>query len=400
LIHTDGTQVLATTNIAGNGAYSFATIPANVGYVEVSTAIPFSGLTAASAQAIRLRAGNNAPSHWTPDRFVLHVGNVNTAAGAAPLYGMSTGDATRVMERLLLLGNSFTWNWAFFAPDKGVDGTPFNNTGNNVARIAYNYDICVMDIWARVFGDAYGYYGAGARPTTKSSQAVQTGDVLQVIPGESFEVPVVTEHNMELGSMTLYLDYASDKLEIVEVLSDLPEFMYRVDDGVILAAWTDDQPVVKLSGESLMTLVVKTKGVVRHNELLFNLNNGSLFTDGQVIEIEDVKLSVNSVDNTGSIVGIIDPDQGNGSLVAYPNPFRDEVMFNYTLAEPGTVKISIVNMLGAEVAEVVNNFHEAGRFEQTYTPESRMEHGIYFVRFTIQTENNTTSQVVRLVYMR
>jgi hypothetical protein len=81
-------------------------------------------------------------------------------------------------------------------------------------------------------------------------------------------------------------------------------------------------------------------------------------------------VSVSSVDNTGTVVGIDTPDQVILTLEAYPNPFRNELTISYSLPEPGAVRISIVNMLGAEVVRLVDNQHDAGSFNHTFNAET------------------------------
>jgi hypothetical protein len=54
----------------------------------------------------------------------------------------------------------------------------------------------------------------------------------------------------------------------------------------------------------------------------------------------------------------------------YPNPFNPSTTINYSLAEGTTVKISIYNMLGQEVALLINEFKEAGPHSITFDASS------------------------------
>jgi len=47
----------------------------------------------------------------------------------------------------------------------------------------------------------------------------------------------------------------------------------------------------------------------------------------------------------------------------YPNPFNPATMIKYALPEAGQVSVNIYNLLGAEVASLVNNYQKAGRYE-------------------------------------
>lgn len=50
----------------------------------------------------------------------------------------------------------------------------------------------------------------------------------------------------------------------------------------------------------------------------------------------------------------------------YPNPFNPSTKINYSVAAPGNVKLAIYNLLGQEVATLINGFMEAGQYEITF----------------------------------
>jgi hypothetical protein len=66
----------------------------------------------------------------------------------------------------------------------------------------------------------------------------------------------------------------------------------------------------------------------------------------------------------------------------YPNPFNPSTTINYSIAEPTLVKIAVYNLLGQEVALVVNEFKEAGQHNVNFNA-SALTSGAYF--YTIET---------------
>ncbi|MCH7827526.1 MAG: T9SS type A sorting domain-containing protein [Bacteroidetes bacterium] len=87
--------------------------------------------------------------------------------------------------------------------------------------------------------------------------------------------------------------------------------------------------------------------------------------------------------NTDIVTGIEDnknrltiPD--NFSLSQnYPNPFNPSTRIRYTLSEVSFVTLKIYNILGKEVATLVNELKPSGTFEVTFNAH-RLASGVYF----------------------
>lgn len=65
----------------------------------------------------------------------------------------------------------------------------------------------------------------------------------------------------------------------------------------------------------------------------------------------------------------------------YPNPFNPSTTINYSIAGAGIVKIAVYNLLGQEVALIVNEFKEAGQHNVSFNA-SGLPSGAYF--YTIE----------------
>ncbi len=60
----------------------------------------------------------------------------------------------------------------------------------------------------------------------------------------------------------------------------------------------------------------------------------------------------------------------------YPNPFNPSTKISFTVAEPGNVKLSVYNVLGQQVAELVNGYMSAGSFVANFDASS-LSSGMY-----------------------
>ncbi len=89
--------------------------------------------------------------------------------------------------------------------------------------------------------------------------------------------------------------------------------------------------------------------------------------------------------NSGSPVAIADDPQSLPAAFElaqnYPNPFNPSTTIRYQLAKNVNVSLKVYDMLGQEVATLVNQFQQAGVYEETFQAEN-LSTGIYFYSLT------------------
>jgi hypothetical protein len=79
----------------------------------------------------------------------------------------------------------------------------------------------------------------------------------------------------------------------------------------------------------------------------------------------------------------------------YPNPFNPTTTISFNISERATVKLGVYNMLGEEVAMLVNGEREAGEYQASFDA-SIVSSGVYFYRITA----GQFSDVKQMVLMR
>ena len=80
---------------------------------------------------------------------------------------------------------------------------------------------------------------------------------------------------------------------------------------------------------------------------------------------------------------------------AYPNPFNPVTQISYVLAQSGHVRLSVVNLLGQEVAVLADERQEAGEYSVSWNA-SELSSGLYFAR--LETQGNIMTR--KLVLLR
>jgi hypothetical protein len=90
-------------------------------------------------------------------------------------------------------------------------------------------------------------------------------------------------------------------------------------------------------------------------------------------------------DVLGVTTGIKDPKQGIAQKFQlrqnYPNPFNPSTTINYTVAEAGKVSLRVYNMLGQEVATLVNGYQAANTYSVNFNA-TNLASGVYMYQLT------------------
>ncbi len=71
----------------------------------------------------------------------------------------------------------------------------------------------------------------------------------------------------------------------------------------------------------------------------------------------------------------------------YPNPFNPSTVIRFQLSVAGNVLLKVFDMLGKEVATLVNETLKPGTYETTFNG-SQLPSGVYFARLEAGTYNN------------
>ena len=78
----------------------------------------------------------------------------------------------------------------------------------------------------------------------------------------------------------------------------------------------------------------------------------------------------------------------------YPNPFNPSTKINFELTKASQVKLTVHNILGQKVAELVNGFRNAGSYEITFNAVN-LPSGVYI--YTIEAADVNLSKKMTLL---
>lgn len=81
----------------------------------------------------------------------------------------------------------------------------------------------------------------------------------------------------------------------------------------------------------------------------------------------------------------------------YPNPFNPNTVISWSLAEVSQFSLKIYDVLGNELAELVNDYYPAGNYNITFDADNlnqKLSSGIYFYRLTTKNFSETKAMVL------
>lgn len=154
----------------------------------------------------------------------------------------------------------------------------------------------------------------------------------------------------------------------------------------------------RLSSETHFSLLAEKRPASRGNYSAFRVPDAP--GDSLIIRITDS--SVDTVFAESEPILIVTPvfiEENRSDLTFYlnqnyPNPFNPTTSINYSIAENGFVTLTVYNLQGQMVAELVNETKTRGEYSVTWNA-SNVASGVYYYR--LQSNNDVRTQKMMLI---
>ncbi len=205
--------------------------------------------------------------------------------------------------------------------------------------------------------------------------------------------PIGTGNNTGLGGQTYY----SGTGEITDMLADSSNLYicgsFTKVNGLIC------NKIAKFDGSSWCALGY---GVDLRPEGL-SMFNRKLVITGDLYSADGMNMNnIALYDFENATNGHIYLGTGNNSTIAanyslsqnYPNPFNPSTTIKYSLLHDSKVSLKVYDLLGREVATIVNDFRQAGEYQAEFNA-SNFASGVYFYR--LETDKFTSVKKMVLV---
>jgi len=109
----------------------------------------------------------------------------------------------------------------------------------------------------------------------------------------------------------------------------------------------------------------------------------------------EIRYPINFTITTDPSMGVNEAHPINNYSLSqnYPNPFNPSTKINYNVSEPGFVKLKVYNVLGVEVATLINEQKFAGNYTVDFDA-SRLSSGVYFYSLSVNNFTQTRKMIL------
>jgi hypothetical protein len=109
----------------------------------------------------------------------------------------------------------------------------------------------------------------------------------------------------------------------------------------------------------------------------------------------DERIILNFTATTDPAVSVNEKNEFNSYYLFqnYPNPFNPSTKISYKVGEPGLVQLKVYNVLGVEVANLVNEYKNAGDHSADFNALN-LSSGVYFYSLSVNNFTQTRKMIL------
>ena len=208
---------------------------------------------------------------------------------------------------------------------------------------------------------------------------ILNSNTIKANPGQMFDMPVTVAKDMKLGALGLKFRFKNSNIRVYEVNSNINGLIHNIKGNEINVAWADAQSYNLTQGDQILTLKCMITADDYDVDGLFSLSSESILADNNanIMDIQNIRMPK-----------LIHQDNASFSFSSYPNPFISTTSISYYLPASSDVKVVINDVLGQEVAVLVNESQNSGIHNVTFDAANFVK-GIYFYSITAGNETGT-----------
>lgn len=330
-------NIVATTETALNGSYSFPNVPYGTYTLHANTSISAGGITMGDALLMFFHLCNIYP--FSP--IQKHAADVD--------------------------GNgNVTWNdyWTVIV-GWFIQGYPFPAGPWIFEEVTFDHSGAKTQV-PTVGGSSSGDVNGTFVPSTRDIPALAVEYTSQSVTNE-FSAGIYAKDITEAAGMGLVISYPESQISISTVECQFGETNLSVENGTIRISWINQLLSSTSVDPNLPILTIKgtTTQAYDGSEINFELSPVSHFCDVKGEQI-GTRYTLPKLMAVESHLG-----------TNYPNPFKESTHIDYILPSDGKVTLNLFNQQGQLIKTLVDNFETAGSHSVQFNAEG-LQAGIYY----------------------
>jgi hypothetical protein len=296
----DGSKVYPATGTVttdGTGTYTFPNVCPGDYVVKLSTVKPVGGIN--STDAAQVNAWSVSPFGIQKVQFL--TGDVNDD------NRVLSGDASFIQLYFLGAGTAtFPTPWTFWRTNDLISINPAIPVDPAFGVLSFNVPFgsgpITQNFWGMSSGDFNGSFTPGGAKTASESLTLNYGKSIKVDVNAQFELPIYAGKNMEVGAVSLILNFPSEKLEVNGVYlnndPNTPVDFTLINDELRIS-WYSLMPLNLAAGDALVTLQLTTTEMLGVDAIYLTLAPDDLneLADGAYNVIGDGLLVVDVIES-------------------------------------------------------------------------------------------------------
>jgi len=390
-----GTSIILTTTTDINGYYWFGNVQPGTYEVHASTDKPSGGINV--TDAAQVNAWGVTPYEIEFTRF--YAGDVVLS------NHLAANDAGLIQS--YFMGGGLPWagrpNWTFWKSGEtiAVNPAPVSGMVYPAISVPFGSTPITQDFYGLVTGDFNMSFIPGSAKVESESLTLNYGNAIQVLADTEFELPLLSAMDMEVGAISLILNYPSDKVDILGAyLTNDPDtpLWFTLFENELRIGWYSFSALNLFDGDALLTLQLRITSEAENGEAIyFSLAADPLneLADGSFNVIENAVLTIDVIEamSTGINHALIHSDM---SLANNPNPFMGSTTFSYNLPADGKVTLEVYSSTGEKVVKLIDEFQSAGAYSLMFN-DNTLKPGVYAARLTLQTDSKVLVRTVTMI---